>query len=182
MADSRHAVQLFTQKLFVAAGSLHRDLDQVVVFAAGQMNFEHLGHTLHRAFEDIEGRIVVMVQNHLDHHDFRGTELFVIENRPVAGDDSLLFQPPDPLPAGAGREADLLCELRVRNAPVLGQCPEDAAVDLVDLWLWVGGSHRFRSGHCAEDSFAFTRTRQRNQKLILSRPNYRLSKEGRGWI
>ena len=79
-------------------------------------------------------------------------------------------------------EADLLRELRVRNAPVLGQCPEDAAVDLVDLWLWVGGSHRFRIGHYGEDSFAFTRMRQRNQKLILSRPNYRLSKEGRGWI
>ena len=182
MADSGHAVQLFTQKLFVAARSLHRDLDQVVVFAAGQVNLEHFRHAFHGAFEDIEGRIVVMVQNNLDHHDFRGAELFVIENRPVAGDDSLLLEPPDSLPAGAGRQADLLRKLRVRDAPVLGQCLENAAVDLVDLWQWVGGSHRFGNDYSAEDYFAFTCKEQRNQKLILSPPNYRLPKEGRGWI
>jgi hypothetical protein len=66
------------------------------------------------------------IEDDLDDHRIGIAELLLIEDRDIFLDDAGLFEAADAIPAGRGREADLLGEIDVLNPPVELNRPQDS--------------------------------------------------------
>ncbi len=69
MAHALDLVELAAQKLLVTCGSRHRDLDEIIIFAGGQISFQHLWKSRHGFAETFQNLIIVTLQHDLD--DYR---------------------------------------------------------------------------------------------------------------
>lgn len=108
MPDARHLVEPLPEEALVACGSVHRDLDEIVVFAGGQVGLQHFRKVRQRLPELLDLVLVVTVEGDLDDDRVAETELRLVQHRHIVLDIAGILQPAEPCPAGAGRKADPL--------------------------------------------------------------------------
>ncbi|OBQ84880.1 hypothetical protein A9K71_21220 [Mesorhizobium sp. WSM3873] len=109
----------------------------IVDAAAHRPAGDDFGHVADDALEAVEIGLAVVGQRHL--HQYGGDRRDGAHRDPgmIAGDDAGLFQLAQPHPARRRRQADLVGERQLGDAPVALDHVEDFEVDLIE----------FRCGH-----------------------------------
>ncbi len=106
-------------------------LEQEVHLAGHRVRRDDFRPLLQRAAKTLDHVVGMALELDLDVGQHVLPDALGIEDRRIAADDSLLFEPPHAPRAGRGRQPDPLGEIDVAQAPVALQQLEDADVGAI---------------------------------------------------
>src|SRR3546814_462118 len=111
------------------------DAQHEIEHAHQDIGFEHFGKRSDRRGELVEIGAAVRVELHLREDMRVEADLLAIDQRDATRDDTFLFQPVDPPPAGGRRQPDFLAQPRHRQTRVLLQLAENLALERIKV-VW----------------------------------------------
>lgn len=112
-------------------GGLHLDPQEVIRSACHQIALADFRVTTHRMFETVEEILGLPVQCDLndDRNDLAASG--TASQGSIAPNDAFPFENVDTAQTGRGRQTDLCCELRIADAGVEAQHPDDMTIGSV---------------------------------------------------